>query len=436
MVPRCIHAPWVAVWWIQRATSSHPGRSMFVQLPPEIIDQIIECLPSKQDTCSIALACSALRPHAYRRLFRRLAVFVDGGNIVPTSAELILFYPHLLQYPTRLFIWHALLSKRRSVYSQKHGDIPTIPVHYIWSHLIDMPHLTSLNLCLSTSYYGAVLSTLERLDAGRNITLDLSEKLQHDVSMSENSLPVKCLTLPMDEPSHQLGKQLLQKCSQSLFELRLHLEGLCTPDFPFLPHLRVFSLRVTDGDLTPWLPFFMKHSSLTSVTLDNNITSINPVPPDLLPELQYLEAHPLVVERLIPGRPVHTVAIFTTTCLPDKLPSSYNTIFQSFTLPCAPVTTLDITVDAFQSAKLLVDTIRSLPMLRSLCFSVGYKVCCSLKCRSPHNGFNSFHLPSTVFYKLLENAGICNSSSLDSPTIVRTGLARVNSSGRETILFP
>ena len=406
---------------------------MLAQLPPEIIDLIIECLPPKRGTRSIALACSALRPHAYRRLFRRLAVFVEGGNIVPTSAELILFYPHLLQYPTHLSIWPPLHSDRKPVYSQEHGEIPTIPVQYLWGHLINMPRLTSLKLHLVSSYYGAVLSTLGGLDAGRDMRLYLGEKLQHDVSISENFLPVKCLTLRMDEPGHQLGKQLLQKCSQSLFELRLNLSDVHTPDFPFLPHLRVFSLllpgRVTDGDFTSWLPLFMKHSSLTSVTLDVNITSITPVPPNLLPNLQFLIAHPSVIEQLIPGRPVHTVGIDTLPCRPNKLPRSYNTLFQSFALPCIPVTTLQITVGAIQSTKTLVDMIRSLPILRSLHLSVGYQVCCPLKRRSPHNDFNSFHLPLTIFYKLLENAGIYKASDLNSPILVRTGLTRANPSG-------
>jgi len=268
------------MWWIQRETVS-----MLAQLPPETIDQIIEYLPSREDTRSIALVCSALRPHAYRRLFESLRVFVERGNIVPVYAELILFYPHLLQYPTHLSIY----SQRRapkSVYSHEHGEISTIPVHYLWTHLINMPRLTFLGLYSPSGDYSAVLSVLEGLGTARSITLSLCEKIRHAISISEKSLPVKCLTLRVDEPSHRLEKQLLQKCSQSLYELRLALQHVFTPEFPFLPHLRIFSLwvplgSVTDGhDLTPLLPIFMQHPSLTSVKLDATITSINPVHPD------------------------------------------------------------------------------------------------------------------------------------------------------------
>ena len=170
---------------------------MLAQLPPEIIIRSLNIfLPNRTPVQS--------RPYA--RCFGHApivgtSVFVEGGNMVSTSAELILFYPHLLQYPIHLVVWPTLHFDRPPVYLQEHGEIPTIPVHYLWDHLINMSRLTSLELHLLPSYYGAWLSTLEGLNARRDITLELGEKLQHDISMSENSLPVKCLTLPMDEPT-------------------------------------------------------------------------------------------------------------------------------------------------------------------------------------------------------------------------------------------
>lgn len=385
-----------------------PQQPMLAQLPSEIVDQIIECLPSKEDALSIALVCSALRPHANRRLFRSLRVFVERGNIVPVYAEMVLSYPHLLQYPTHLMIWPPVRPPK-SVYSQEHGEIPTIPVHYLWTQLVNMPRLTSLELHMSSGDYGAVLSALEGLDAARNITLHLGDRIQNDISISENPLPVKRLKLCVNERerSHRLEKQLLQKCSQSLFELRLILYDACTPDFPFLPFLRILALVALVGkgsDITPWLPFLMQHPSLTSVMLSPAISSVNPVQPFLLPNLQSLKAHPLVIEQLIPGRPVHSVTIYRS----NNPTSSYNTIFQSLALPCVPVTTLyiDATVYAIQSTKTLVDMIRSLPMLRELDLLIGYQVCRSLKGKSLVNDFNSFHLPLMMFCGPLESAGI------------------------------
>jgi hypothetical protein len=386
---------------------------MLTQLPSEIIVQIIERLPS-EDARSIPLVCSALRPHAYRRLFRTIRVFVEEESIIPRYAELVLFYPHLLQYASRFLVWPPGRAPK-PVYSREHGEIQAIPVHLLWSHLITMHRLVVVGLHLAPNNYAAVLSALERLDSARHISLYFFQRLQHDTVISGNALPVQSFRLPMNVSGHQLGNQLLHKFSQSLVELRLDLHDASIPIFPVLPHLRIFSLRVTnttvDQDLGLWLPFFNQHSSLTHVTLDIAVTSVTQVHPTLLPYLQSLAAHPLIIERLIPGRPVHTINVNPIYAYFQTFPIPYDTIFQSFPRSCVPITTLDITVEVLLSTNTLVDMIHSLPMLRVLKLSTGYRVSSRLEDRFLKLTSNSLHLTLGVSSVPLEDANICRIST-------------------------
>jgi len=411
---------------------------MLTRLPSETIAQIIEYLPSKEDARSVALVCSALRPHAYRRLFRSFRVSVERGNIIPFQAELVLSYQHLLQYTSRLLIWRSAFASR-SIYPPEHGEVPGTPLHYLWPHLTNMPRLTCIRLNLESGGYPAALSALERLDPARSITLYIADRIGRGIPMSENSLPVQLLSLHLDGLSHQMGNQLVRKCSQSLFELRLILYRALIPDLPFCPHLRKVFISFSvltgthDRDLTPWLSTFAQYPSLTSVSLGPTFTSVNTVHPSLLPNLQSLSAHPVIVERLVPGRPVHTVDV-TAPFRFKKQSSSYSTVLQSLALSCVPVTTLDITIDAILSTEILVNMIRSLPMLRILQLSTGYQVCCPWKGGSLNTDFNSFHLPLKSFCMPLGGVHVFKTSDLGSPKLVEALLTRAKPPGRETTL--
>ena len=361
---------------------------MLTQLPSDIIPQIIECLHFSRDVRSLALVCSALRPHTCCRLFKVIRIFVEEGSIIPYHAELILFYPHLLQYVSSLLIWQpGRLPMRRSP-----REISAIPVHYLWTRLVIMHRVTFINFGLVSNYAG-ILSAMEGLDPSRRIALKFCQTIQPDIVLSEGSLPVRNLDLPLDQSGHRLGNQLLQKCSQSLCQLRLDLRDTSIPDFPHLPHVRIFHLRLAswtnNQDLTPWLPFFDQHPSLTHVSLDVGFTTVTLAHPTLLPNLQSLTAHPLIIERLIPGRPIHNVANF---CPRDfrNCSVSYTTFFRSLVLSSVPLTTLAIVTDILLSTVALVDMIRGFPMLRNFRLTNNYEVCDWLKGGGLHIDLTQF----------------------------------------------
>ena len=337
--------------------------AMLTQLPAEIISQIIEYL-SKDDTRSVALTCSGLRQHAYRRFFRVIRIFVEKGNMIPYHAELVRYYPHLLLYASSLLI---LPSSRAplAIRLREHRDIPATPLDCLCTHFATMCRLNSISLCFAASNHAAVLSALEGLGPSRRITLDFNfdPMLQPDIFISESPLPVRSIYLPMNESGYRLGTSLLQKCSQSISRLGLRLHSTSIPDIPFLPHLRIFSLYLSgndDCDLTSWLPFFEQHPFLSSVSLDRSFTSVGPVPLVLLPNLQSLKAHPLIIGRLIPGRPVHYIDLQFY----GSAPCNINTTFQSLSLSHGPCTTLNIASSILLSTDTLIDMIHSLPMLR------------------------------------------------------------------------
>ena len=358
---------------------------MLIRLPPETIAQIIERLP-REDGRSVALVCSALRPYGHRLLFRVIQISVEKDSIIPHDAELVLSYPHLLQYVSTL-----LVQGRIPLRSREPRGIPAIPVHYLWSHLATMRRLDSIHLGFdfTPSNYGGVLSALEGLNSAREITLRFTHSLQTDIFLSEHSLPIDSLTLPLDQSGHRLGNQLLHKCSTSLVELILEFSGTSIPDFPFLPHLQIFSLQLADlvneEDLTPWFPFFDQHPSLTCLTLDGMFTSVALPHRNLLPNLQSLTARPSIIERLIPGRPVHEVLP-----QPFAFETSPTNLFQSFLLSSVPVTNLDFGTHETLSTDTLIEIIRSVPMLRELTLETEYEVCDWLKGECRHIDFKQF----------------------------------------------
>jgi len=376
---------------------------MLTQLPAEIIAQIIEYL-SKEGARSIALACRVLMEHAYRRLYRVIRIFVENGNIIPYHAELVLFHPHLLRYASSLLI----LPSRRSPLSirlRAHRENSPTSVDHLCSHLVTMYRLTSIMLYFAAGNHTAVLSALEGLDPARRIMLDFNfdPMIEAYTIILDNPLPVQSIYLPMHESGYQLGNKLLHKCSQSISRLGLLLHSTAIPDFPFLPHLRSFSLYLTgnsDRDLTPWLPFFIQHPSLTSVSLDCRFKSVSPVPLALLPNLRSIKAHPPIIQWLILGRPVHhaDIQFYSSSS------SNINTTFHSLPLSHGPITTLDIDSSVFLSPDTLVDMIHSLPMLRILKLSTVYQVRPQLKDRCLLTDFKQFPF---VVESILQAFGRC-----------------------------
>ena len=345
---------------------SDASPTMLTQLPAEIISQIIGYL-SREETRSIALTCSGLQPHAYRRFYRVIRIFVEKGILIPFHAKLVLHYPHLLLYASSLLI---LPSGRTPLairlYPREHRDIPETPLDCLCSHFASMHRLTSISLHFAAGNHTTVLSALEKLDPPRHITLDFNfdPMLQPDIFITSSSLPVQSIYIPVDESGSRLGNNLLQRWSPSISRLGLLLHSTSTLDIPFLPHLRIFSLYLRGNDncdLTSWLPFFARHPLLSSVSLDRSFTSVTSAPLPLLPTLQSLKAHPLIIGKLISGRPVHYIDLQFY----GSAPCNINTAFQSLSLSNGPVTTLNIASGILLLTDTLIDMIHILPMLRA-----------------------------------------------------------------------
>ena len=79
---------------------------------------------------------------------------------------------------------------------------------------------------------------------------------------------------------------------------------------PFLPYLHELSFDIEgskckDLDLISWFPFHYRNPTIIGISLDSGFTSALQLPPDLPPNLQFLDTTPAIIERLIPGNPVN-----------------------------------------------------------------------------------------------------------------------------------
>ena len=274
---------------------------MLAQLPVEIIDQVIECL-SLQDIRAVACVCSALRPPALLRLFRtiRIRSLAEANDTTPSRTEVILSHPNLLHCASRLIVKQSQFPYERE-----------ISIDSLWPHLPMMYRLTYLELDLPPSNYAIGLSTLEGLGLTKEIELNLRHPLTPELIISDTPLPVRSLSIRVNTLGDQVTRRLLQKCSQSLRKLHLSLQMNRVPSIPPLPHLCALSLHptLTSGvpDLALWFPFLDQHPTITRLSIDRASVSAVPIPPNILPNLQSLKTSPVIGERLIPGRPVHSV---------------------------------------------------------------------------------------------------------------------------------
>jgi hypothetical protein len=363
---------------------------MLTQLPSEIVDDILEYLPLS-DIRLITALCSALRPRAQLRLFKGILITVKDDKVTPRYAELILRYPYLLQYASRLTVRRPRHQDLKEMWRK--SESPTVFTSQLWSQIRTMYRLTHVLLELDCRDYGAALRALEGLGSAKEIHLDINDRLYADTSMSKSSLPARSLSFRSYDLSESTETLLLQKCSQSLRVLKLSISNpFTTSPIPFLPHLREFSLNSSfphnNRDLTPWFSFFIKHPSLTHLFLDLNCTHSAPVPPNLLPNLCCLRAHPGIVERLTPGRPLHDIS---TEQPPYGAMLSFHPTCQSLVLSHTPITTLEIITRSHLSADMLINMINSLPKLQKFRLSTDYQVCHFPK---------SMPIPLTFFYKV------------------------------------
>ena len=329
---------------------------MLAQIPVEIVGYVVGYLDFG-DLRSIARLCSTLRQPAQLRLFRTLRIMPDTfAQAHLDRIESILSSPHLLRYISRLVV----VSPRSMLKA---------PIHSLWSHLPDMYRLKSMDICLDPEDCSRALSALESLGSAREIALDFKHDLAPDVLISDDPLPVYNLVLSAYSSSHPIATSLIQKCSQSLRQLRLCLVDNSFPPLPFLPRLDEFSLEVhmfynrNEMDLMTWFPFLHRHPTITRISLCYKFTLTVQPPSGLLPNLQFLKATPPIIERLIPGRPV--ADIFTMTYSQRGCYFPLDTVLQPLRQPFVPVTTFEISAGDTLPDDLLVDIVQALPKLRN-----------------------------------------------------------------------
>jgi len=349
---------------------------MLARLPLEIIDLIFECLDF-EDIRSIARVCAALRLPAQLRLFRAMRILISAEDTYPKHTEHILSSPHLLQYASRLTIL-----ERFGPYTTRNEII----IHPLWFYLSTMYRLSYIEIALKPSNTSRVLSALESLDSAREIGLKLTIALTPDLLISDNPLPVRSLSMLVHTLGDRVGTRLLQKCSASLRELHLYLQESTIPSLPFLPHLFELSLHTEyDGDdpaLMSWFPFFYRHPTITRLSLDRKFTLGAPVPPNLLPNLRSLEAHPILIELLIPGRPVHNVHAKyysdITTCITPQFP--VDILLQPLQQSLVPVTTLEISTRIHFPKNDLINIVQALPKLCKITLGQPHYEVCPVVC--------------------------------------------------------
>ena len=344
---------------------------MLAQLPLELIDRVIECL-SFDDVRAIACVCSALRPPAQLRLFKTISIWglADTDPITPSRTEILLSQPSLLRCASHLIVedlqFPFILHQRE------------ISIHSLWPHLPTMYRLTYVELDLEPSTYAIGLSALEALGSAREIELNLRTTVPIDLIISDKPLPVHSLTMPVDTAGDQLTTQLLRKCSQTLRVLRLFLQMNRVPSLAPLPYLCELSLHMciegSDPDLVSWFSFLDQHPTITCLSIDSRFILLVPPLPNMLPNLHSLKATTLVIERLIPGRPIHSVhAIYYSYPSP---PFPVNTMCQIFQLSNVPLTVLEITTYSIFPGEGLIKVLKSLPKLREFTLDKPrYEVC-------------------------------------------------------------
>ena len=337
---------------ISNPTTTTTRGQMLAQLPFEIVDHIVGYL-DLNDVRSTARVCSAFRLPARLRLFRTVQIesYSNGPN--PKHTDSILSSPHLLQCSSNLHI----------------GPIYMWPssIRSLWSHLPTMSRLRNIHIFLEPDDCSRALSALESLGSAREIALNVRPGLGPDMLISDHPLPVHSLDVHVDASTHHVANRLIQKCSQSLRTLYLFLHDNTTPPLPFLPHLYKLTIGTSmslirdDPDLVSWFPFLSQHPTITRISLGDRFTLAVQPPPDLLPNLQFLEATPAIIERLVPGRPVsHILAEHfpgTAHQFPDDV------MLRPLRQPFVPVTTLGIFTNRHLPNDALINIVQALPKL-------------------------------------------------------------------------
>ena len=329
---------------------------MLAQIPVEIVGYVVGYL-NFEDLRSIARVCSVFRLPAQLRLFRTIRIISDPfAQAHPDHIKSILSSPHLLRYTSRLVV-------------ESPGFMLKAPIHSLWSHLASMCRLKNMDICLEPGDCSTALSALEGLGSAKEIALAVRHGLAPDMFISDNPLPVHILVLSVYSSSYPVATRLVQKCSQSLRQLRLRLVDNSTPPLPFLPRLDEFSLEMhmlyngNELDLMTWFPFLNRHPTITRLSLDYQFTLTVRPSPNLLPNLQFLSATPTIIERLIPGRPVTDISTITYSQPGCRFP--LDTMLQPLRQPFVPVTTFEINASDPLSNDLLVNIVQALPKLRN-----------------------------------------------------------------------
>ena len=241
-------------------------------------------------------------------------------------------------------------------------------VQLLWTHLPVMSHLRDVYISLEPGDCSRVLSALESLGSRREIALSLGRNLAPGLLISDNPLPIHTLGLWVDTPNHQVATRLIQKCSQSLRHLRLFLRDNNPPPLPFLPHLSQFFAYADlheigdELDLMSLFPFLDQHPTITRLVLGYQFTLSGQPPPTLLPNLQYLQATPPIVERLIPGRPVNDINAIYPSRTAYRFPPDI--MLQPFRQSFMPVTSLAVSAGIHLPNDSVINIVRSLPKLR------------------------------------------------------------------------
>ncbi len=246
-------------------------------------------------------------------------------------------------------------------------------IQSLWRHLPVMYRLRKLYISLEPGDCSRALSALESLGSGREIALGFMRNLAPDLLISDNPIPIHILELRVGASNHQVATRLVQKCSQSLRQLRLFLQDNTTPPLPFLPHLYEFFVHthpreIGNGlDLMSFFPFLDQNPTITRLLLGCEFTLAVQPPPNLLPNLQFLEATPPIIERLISGRPVNDI---DAICPPQASRFPVDIMLQPLRQSFVPVTTLAIDADIPLPYDSLINIVRALPKLRK--FTLGW----------------------------------------------------------------
>ena len=327
----------------------HSQADMFVQLPFEIIDHIVGYLDIK-DVRPIARVCSTFRLPAQLQLFRTIRLVSSPYKPYPDRVESILSTPHLLQYLSHLEV--LCYSTHETSF---HSLLPRLSIMY---------RLSSMKIYLYLDDCSRALSALESLGSEKQIALNLGRTLDPNLLISDNPLPVYSLHLHVGAPNHRVVIRLVRKCAQSLRQLTLILKDSTIPPLPSLPHLCECSLQYSsrnDLDLMSWFPFLNQHPTITRISLGGFTLAVQPSP-NLLPNLQLLEATPQIIERLIPGRPVNHIRALYHSQAADRFPDDI--MLQPLRQPFVSVTTLAIFTNIHFPNGLLISIDQAVPKLR------------------------------------------------------------------------